>query len=232
MSSDANYTPDSSNQVSRIAERAAYDKATIHAILDAGYFCHIGFIANGKPVVMPMTYWREGEHVYFHSANKGRFAQACAEGEICLTVSHFDGLVLGHSAFNHSYNYRSVVVHGKPEVIADHGEKLTAMQSFVEHVIPGRWEHLRPLRDNEIRSITLMRIKLDQVSAKVRDDFPDAEEVEPNWPVWVGVLPAVTAFAAPVADPARNKINPAPRHVAGYFGNDNHIPHYHAGCAD
>lgn len=86
------------NRVKRIAERAAYDQDSINAILDAGYVCHIGFVASGKPVVIPMTYWREGGYVYFHSANKGRFADACANGDICITVTHFDGLVLGHTA--------------------------------------------------------------------------------------------------------------------------------------
>jgi nitroimidazol reductase NimA-like FMN-containing flavoprotein (pyridoxamine 5'-phosphate oxidase superfamily) len=209
------YDPAATHRVTRIAERGAYDRATVHAILDAGYVCHIGFVADGKPVVIPMTYWREGEHVYFHSANKGRFADACASGEVCLTVSHFDGLVLGHSAFNHSYNYRSVVLHGRPEMVADHAEKTAAMQSFVEHVLPGRWEQLRPVRDNEIRAITLMRLKLEQVAAKVRSGFPDEEEVAPDWPVWIGVLPAAVAFGAPVPDPVRNRTD-LPDALAGY----------------
>lgn len=213
------------HRVTRIAERAAYDKDSVNAILDAGYFCHIGFVANDKPVVIPMTYWREGEYVYFHSANKGRFADACANGDVCITVTHFDGLVLGHSAMNHSYNYRSVVIHGRPEVVTDHGEKTDAMKSFVEHVIPGRWELLRPIRDNEIKAITLLRLKLDQVSAKVRDEWPDEETVGPDWPVWVGVLPATTTFAAPIPDPTRNR-QPAPAHVEGHRGRDHHRPHY------
>lgn len=210
------------HRIRRIAERAAYDRATIDAILDAGYVCHIGFVADGKPVVIPMTYWREGDHVYFHSANKGRFADACAGGEICLTVSHFDGLVLGHSAMNHSYNYRSVVVHGRAELVAAHADKVAAMRNFVEQIIPGRWEHVRPVQEHEIRAISLMRLTLEQAAAKVRDDWPDEETVDPHWPVWVGVLPFESGFAAPLADPVRNG-QPLPAHVRNYRGRDKRV---------
>src|SRR5437016_105365 len=119
MSDQSTFNPAPENRVRRIAERASYDRAVVHSILDAGYFCHIGFVACDKPVVIPMTYWREGEYVYFHSATKGRFAQACVDQEICITVTQFDGLVLGHSAINHSYNYRSVVLSGRAEEVVD-----------------------------------------------------------------------------------------------------------------
>jgi nitroimidazol reductase NimA-like FMN-containing flavoprotein (pyridoxamine 5'-phosphate oxidase superfamily) len=226
MTEPAVFATSAENRVVRIAERASYDKATVFAILDAGYFCHIGFVANGKPIVMPMTYWREGEYVYFHSANKGRFADACANAEICITVTHFDGLVLGHSAMNHSYNYRSVVMHGKPEIITDHAEKIAAMQAFVEHVLPQRFAQVRGIKDNEARAITLLRLKLDQVSAKVRDEFPDAEEVSPDWPAWIGVIPARTTFLPPVADPTRNKIAEVPDNISQFRGRDQHQPGY------
>ena len=215
----SHYNPEPSHRVKRIGERAAYDHATVHAILDAGYVCHIGFIADGKPVVIPMTYWRDGEYVYFHAAAKGRFADACAQSDICLTVTHFDGLVLGHSAFNQSFNYRSVVLHGRAEMVADHAAKTAAMQAFVERTVPGRWPLLRPMRDSEIRAITLLRLKLEQVSAKVREGWPDEETVAPDWPVWVGVLPAATVFGAPVADPVRNRAA-LPEHVAQHRGLD------------
>ncbi len=214
-----------SHRITRIAERAAYDAASIAAILDAGYICHIGFIADGKPVVIPMSYWREGEYVYFHSANKGRFADACAGSDICLTVSHFDGLVLGHSAMNHSFNYRSVVAHGRAEQIAGHADKVAAMQRFVEQMVAGRWPQLRPIKDHEIRAITLMRLKLEQAAAKVRDEWPDEETVDPDWPVWVGVMPAATAFGTPLADPARNRAA-VPDHVTRHRGRDTHRPRF------
>lgn len=218
-----NYPTADRHRVRRIAERARYDRATVHAILDAGYFCQIGFVANGKPVVIPMTYWREGEYVYLHSANKGRFADACANGDICLSVTHFDGLVLGHSAMNHSFNFRSVVLHGRAEIISGHDEKTLAMRSFVEQIIPGRWDALRPVRDHEIRAITLMRLPLDQVAAKVRDEYPDEETIDPDWPVWVGIIPSTTEFGTPVQDPERNTALPTPAHVRQYRGRDKRV---------
>ncbi|HEX9174437.1 MAG TPA: pyridoxamine 5'-phosphate oxidase family protein [Telluria sp.] len=220
------------NRVSRVAERASYERVTVNAILDSSYLCHIGFISAGKPIVIPMTYWRSGEYVYFHSANKGRFAQACIDSDICITVSCFDGLALGHSAFNHSYNYRSVVIHGRAEAVLDHAAKTEAMREFVETVIPGRWPQLRPVKESEIRSIALMRIRLDQVSAKIRDEYPDEETVDPDWPVWVGVIPARLVFDTPLPDPARNRVPVAPEHVADYRGKDAFRPAYGAGAAD
>jgi nitroimidazol reductase NimA-like FMN-containing flavoprotein (pyridoxamine 5'-phosphate oxidase superfamily) len=220
------------NRVCRIAERASYERATVNAILDASYLCHIGFISSGKPMVMPMTYWRSGEYVYFHSAHKGRFAQACLDSDICITVSCFDGLALGHSAFNHSYNYRSVVIHGRAEAIVDPAAKTEAMRAFVESVIPGRWAQVRPVKESEIGSIALMRIKLDQVSAKIRDEYPDEETVDPDWPVWVGVIPAKLVFGAPLPDPVRNRVPVAPRHVAAFCGKDDFHPAYGTPAAD
>jgi nitroimidazol reductase NimA-like FMN-containing flavoprotein (pyridoxamine 5'-phosphate oxidase superfamily) len=209
-----------------VAERASYERDKVNAILDASYLCHIGFISAGKPVVIPMTYWRSGEFVYFHAATKGRFAQACIDSDICMTVSCFDGLALGHSAFNHSYNYRSVVIHGRAEAVIEHAAKTAAMREFVESIIPGRWAQLRPVKDSEIRSIALMRIRLDQVAAKIRDEYPDEETVDPDWPVWVGVIPAKLAFGAPLPDPVRNRTAAAPEHIAAFGGKDDFCPAY------
>jgi nitroimidazol reductase NimA-like FMN-containing flavoprotein (pyridoxamine 5'-phosphate oxidase superfamily) len=220
------------NRVCRIAERASYERATVNAILDSSYLCHIGFISSGKPMVIPMTYWRSGEFVYFHSANKGRLAQACIDSDICITVSCFDGLALGHSAFNHSYNYRSVVIHGRAQAIVDPAAKTEAMREFVETIIPGRWAQVRPVKESEIRSIELMRIKLDQASAKIRDAYPDEETVDPDWPVWVGVIPAKLVFGVPLPDPVRNRIPVAPEHIAGFRSMDGFIPSYAAAPAD
>jgi nitroimidazol reductase NimA-like FMN-containing flavoprotein (pyridoxamine 5'-phosphate oxidase superfamily) len=220
------------NRVSRIGERASYERETVNAILDSSYLCHIGFISAGRPMVIPMTYWRSGDFVYFHSANKGRFAQACIDSDICITISCFDGLALGHSAFNHSYNYRSVVIHGRAEAVVDPAAKTEAMHEFVETIIPGRWAQVRPVKESEIRSIALMRIKLDQVSAKIRDEYPDEETVDPAWPVWVGVIPARLVFGAPLPDPVRNRVPIAPEHVAGFRSMDRFSPAYGADPAD
>jgi uncharacterized protein len=193
------------------------------------YLCHIAFVQDGRPIVIPMSHWRTGDYLYLHSANKGRFATACVDNDLSVSIASFDGIVLGHSAFNHSYNYRSVVVHGRCEAITDADEKALAMKAFVEHVVPGRWEALRPVTDAEIRSIMVMRIRLDSVSAKIRDEFPDEETGDPDWPVWVGVVPAKLTFGQPDPDPARNRIEPAPEHVRDYRGIDDHfVPGYRA----
>jgi nitroimidazol reductase NimA-like FMN-containing flavoprotein (pyridoxamine 5'-phosphate oxidase superfamily) len=206
--------------VRRIAARARYDADTIAAILDAGYVCHLGFVDEGFPVVIPMSYWRDGGFVYFHSARAGRLGRAVALAPVCLTVTLFDGLVLGHSATNHSMNYRSVVVHGVPEAIDGLAEKMLAMRAFMEHVLPGRYAEVRPIAPEEAERLTVFRLPLTQASAKVRDEFPDQETVAPDWPAWIGIIPARTVFDAPLADPQRNRIEPPSAAVAGFASRD------------
>jgi nitroimidazol reductase NimA-like FMN-containing flavoprotein (pyridoxamine 5'-phosphate oxidase superfamily) len=201
MCADSNEYPTvDPHRVKRIAYRAAYAPEVIHAILDAGYICQISFVDEGLPQVIPMTYWRDGEHVYFHSAVSGRFAAACATGHVALSVTRMDGLVLGHSPINHSVNYRSVTVHGKPETIDDREAKRAAMHEFFRRTLPGRWETLRAVRDDELDAMTVFRLRLNQVAAKVRNEFPDTEDHMPRTPVWTGILPCSTVFRTPVAD--------------------------------
>ncbi|QKM49516.1 hypothetical protein B7760_03574 [Burkholderia glumae] len=172
----------------------------VHAILDAGYVCHISFVEAGLPQIIPMTYWRDAEHVYFHSAAHGRFAEACKSGPIALSVTLMDALVLGHSAINHSVNFRSVVVHGRPEVILDREQKRAAMREFFRRTLPGRWETLRTVRDDELDAMSVFRLTLDQVAAKIRNEFPDQEDHMPETPVWTGILPCSTVFRPAVPD--------------------------------
>ena len=197
------YEPDDAHRVRRIASRASYDREVVHAILDSSYLCHIAFVDEGQPQVIPMTCWREGEFVYFHAAARGRFARICGEtSSLAIAVTLMDGLVLGHSPINHSVNYRSVVLHGRPEVIADREAKRTAMQAFFAATIPGRWEALRAVREDELDALTVFRVKLEQVAAKVRNEFSDPEDHMPAEPVWTGILPVRQVFQAAVADPA------------------------------
>lgn len=211
------YQPDDKHRVKRIAYRAAYDAPTIHAILDSAYICHIAFVDEGCQQIIPMTYWRDGEFIYFHAAARARFARACSTSAIALSVTLMDGLVLGHSPINHSANYRSVVVHGHPQIINARNEKLLAMQSFFAKTLPGRWEELRHVRDDEIDAMTVFRLQLDQVSAKIRNEFPDDEEHMPTTPVWVGILPVRPIFDSPVADP-RFPTQPTPTYLEGFTG--------------
>lgn len=205
------------HKVKRIAYRASYDTSVVHAILDASYICHVGFVHEGLPSVIPMTYWRSQDYIYFHSAAKGRFATACRGSDVCICVTLFDGLVLGHSPINHSANYRCVIAHGRAEVIDDAQAKESAMRDFFAKTIPGRWEELRSVREEEIAAMTVFRLKLDQVAAKTRNEFPDEEEHMPDGPLWTGILPAHQAFEMPVADP-RFPPSMLPPYLAAFDG--------------
>jgi uncharacterized protein len=219
MSTDANhkYPTAARHRVKQIAYRASYEPKVVHAILDAGYICHISFVDEGLPQVIPMTYWRDGEHVCFHSSAGGRLATACVAGPVSLSVTLMDGLVLGHSPINHSVNYRSVIVHGQPSAINDRESKRLAMREFFRQTIPGRWETLRDIRAEELDTLTVFRIRLDQVVAKIRNEFPDSEEHMPETPVWTGILPCSTVFRPPVAD-GRFPLTPLPPHLSAFKG--------------
>ena len=216
-STPARYETEEAHRVKRMAWRASYDAAAVHAILDSGYFCHISFVDAGHPQVIPMTYWRDGEHVHFHAAARGRFAAACRGGEVALAVTHMDALVLGHSPINHSLNFRSVVLRGFPQAIDDRAGKVAAMRSFFARTIPGRWEELRAIRDDELDATTIFRLKLDQVAAKIRDEFPDDEDHMPDTPVWTGIIPMRREFQPPVADP-RFPAEPLPPYLQDFSG--------------
>jgi nitroimidazol reductase NimA-like FMN-containing flavoprotein (pyridoxamine 5'-phosphate oxidase superfamily) len=164
-----------------------------------------------------MTYWRDGEYVYFHGAARGRFARACQTGDVALSVTIMDGLVLGHSPINHSANYRSVVVHGRPEIIESRVEKEVSMRSFFAKTIPGRWEALRAVRDEELDAMSVFRLRLEQVAAKIRNEFPDDEDHMPSVPVWTGILPSHQTFGSPVAD-ERFPALPLPEYLDAFVG--------------
>lgn len=219
MSADSNhpYPTAAIHRVKQIAYRASYEPKVVHAILDAGYICHISFIDEGLPQVIPMTYWRDGEHVFFHSAVGRRFEAACIAGPVSLSVTLMDGLVLGHSPINHSVNFRSVIVHGQPEAIHDREDKRRAMRDFFRSTLPGRWETLRDIREEELDTLTVFRLRLDQVAAKIRNEFPDSEDHMPQTPVWTGILPCSTVFRAPVAD-GRFPPTPLPAHLREFEG--------------
>ena len=224
MSTDTqqDYPTAEPHRVKRIAYRASYSPEVVHRILDAGYVCHTAFVDGGLPQVIPMTYWRDGDHAYFHAATRGRLASVCTSGSVALSVTLMDGLVLGHSPINHSVNFRSVVVHGRPQVIHDREEKRSAMRSFFQRTIPGRWETLREVLDDELDSMTVFRLPLNQVAAKVRNEFSDDEDHMPETPVWTGILPCSTVFRAPVAD-KRFPPEALPDHLATFSGKAEYL---------
>lgn len=194
----APYTPTDRTVPTRSRDRAAYDRDLVHAILDEAYVCHLGFVRDGAPVVLPTLYGRVGERLYVHGSTGSRplrMAGVTPDSEadpglpVCLTVTHVDGLVLARSAFHHSINYRSVVVHGIARQVTDPEEKRTALDSLVDHVVPGRAADSRPANAKELAATAVLYLDLDEVSAKMRTGAPSDEPEDMDLPYWSGVVP-------------------------------------------
>jgi nitroimidazol reductase NimA-like FMN-containing flavoprotein (pyridoxamine 5'-phosphate oxidase superfamily) len=193
--------PTERTTVRRKRERGSYDVETIHAILDEGMVCHVGFAVDGHPWVIPTAYARIGDYVYLHGATANNALRTLAEGgSACVTVTLIDGLVLARSTFHHSVNYRSVVLFGVAERVEDEREKATALDAFVEHLVPGRTSEARVPTPSELRSTLVVRIPIDEASAKVRTGGPIDDEPDMDLPVWAGVIPLATTAGAPIAD--------------------------------
>ncbi|MEU9112439.1 pyridoxamine 5'-phosphate oxidase family protein [Streptomyces sp. NPDC048483] len=206
---DASYAPTGRTVLTRARERAAYDHETVHAILDAGYLCHLGYVRDGAPVVLPTLYARAGDRLYLHGSTGSRPMRRAGEtGEtghgadpglpVCVTVTHVDGLVLAKSAFHHSINYRSVVVHGIAHQVIDEDEKTAALDALVDHVLPGRAADSRPGNAKELAATAVIRLDLREVSAKIRTGGPHDEPEDLELPYWSGVVPVAPAYGAPI----------------------------------
>src|SRR5579871_5790691 len=195
------YTPTARTQVKRLAKRGVYDKAQVHAILDEGFVCHVGFSVDGQTYVIPTGYVRVDDRIYIHGSPASRMLSALNEAiDVCVTVTLLDGLVLARSAFHHSMNYRSVVVLGKAGMVTDPGEKVAALHAFVDHVVPGRWDEVRQPTAKELQGTYVLALRLDEVSAKVRTGPPIDDEEDYALPIWAGVVPLRTQVCEPVAD--------------------------------
>ena len=189
-------------QVQRIPDRGRYDAETIHAILDAAFVCHVGFVVDGQPFVIPTNFARDGEKLYLHGSSASRMLRTLAGGvQVCVTVTHVDGLVLARAAFHHSVNYRSVLALGRAVLVDDPAEKMHALELFTNHVVPGRWDEVRTPTEQEMKATSVLSLDLNEASAKVRTGGPkdDAEDYE--LPIWAGVLPLSVSAGEPIADP-------------------------------
>jgi len=196
------YTPTARTQVRRLPDRGHHDSETVHRILDEGFLCHVGFVVDGQPFVIPTGYARVDDAVYLHGSAASRMLRTLAGGvQVCVTVTLVDGLVLARSAFHHSMNYRSVVILGRAHAVEDREEKILALSAFTNHVVPGRWEAVRAVRDSEIKATSVLKILLREVSAKIRVGPPKDEIEDYELPIWAGVLPLRLAAEAPIADP-------------------------------
>jgi uncharacterized protein len=193
--------PTQHSTVKRHPERGAYDRATIDAILDEALICHLGFVVEGRPFVIPTIHARDGDTLYIHGSPGSRMLRTAKAGvDICVTVTLLDGLVLARSVYNHSMNYRSVVVLGHAVEVTDGDEKLRAMQRVVEHVVPGRWEDARRPNDGEIKGTTILALPLNEASAKIRSGPPTDDDADLELAVWAGVIPLRLEPGAPVPD--------------------------------
>jgi len=177
-------------RVRRLPKRGVYDFETIHAILDEALICHVGFVVDGAPVVIPTIHWRQGDTLYFHGSAASRMLRSLKNGvEACVTVTLLDGLVLARSAFHHSMNYRSVVVFGTAREVTDREEKLRALDALVEHVVKGRSKEVRASNEIELKQTLVLAMPIEEASAKIRTGGPVDDEEDYARPVWAGVLP-------------------------------------------
>ncbi len=205
--------------VKRLPARGVYDRAVIHQILDAGIVCHLGFVVDGQPFVIPTTYVRVDARVYVHGSPASRMLQTLERGvAACLTVTLVDGLVLARSAFHHSINYRSVVLFGTATLVNDPAEKLTALHALTDHLIPGRWGEIRQPSAQELKRTLVLAIPIDEASAKIRVGPPIDEEEDYELDVWAGVVPLKMAALEPVPDLRLPAGISAPGYAVNYSG--------------
>jgi uncharacterized protein len=185
----------------RLPERGVFDRAAIYRILDEAFVCHLAFVVDGQPYAMPTGYARVGDALYLHGSAASRMVRQISAGlDVCCTVTLLDGLVLARSAFHHSVNYRSVVVLGAARLVEARDEKLAALRAFTNHVVPGRWEELRPITDQELKGTSVLVLPIEEASAKIRTGPPRDDGGDLAWPVWAGVVPLTTTSGGPLAD--------------------------------
>lgn len=194
--------PSQKTKVRRAPKRANYDRETIYSILDAATICHVGFIHNHHPVVIPTIYGRSNDFIYLHGAVASRMIKELEKGiEICLSVAIVDGLVLARSAFHHSMNYRSVVIFGSADLVVDDKEKNKGLKAISDQVLKGRWEEVRLPNPKELKATKVLKLKIEEASAKVRTGKPLDDKEDYHLPIWAGEVPLVTFAQSPISDP-------------------------------
>ncbi len=209
--------PSSRTRVTREPQLAVYDRETAYCILDAGFVCHVGFTVDSQPYVIPTAYGRKGNDLFIHGSAASRMLRGMKQGlPVCITVTLVDGLVLARSVFNHSMNYRSVVVLGTAQAVEDTGEKIAALKIISDHVIPGRWEEARYPNERELKATLVMRIPITEFSAKVRTGPPIDDEEDYSFPTWAGVIPLKTVAADAQPDPQLSSSFRTPAYVRKY----------------
>ncbi|MGH9323627.1 MAG: pyridoxamine 5'-phosphate oxidase family protein [Vicinamibacteria bacterium] len=215
--SETVFQPTERSTIRRLPKRGSYDKEVIYGILDQAIVCHVGLQTDDGPVVIPMGYARRGDELLLHGSARSRLLEEMASGgRVCATVTLVDGLVLARSTFHHSINYRSVVLFGHPQPIGDTGEKAKALEAIVEHLVPGRSRDARAADDGELLATRVVRLPIEEASAKIRVGPPVDETRDLDLDVWAGVLPFERRPGPPIADELMRKDTPVPEYILGY----------------
>ena len=188
------------SRLRRAHQRGSYDRATLYSVLDAMPLAHISYVMDGKPSQLPTLQWREGDHVYWHGSAASRALRAMEGRDVCLSVTMMDGYVLARSAMHHSVNFRSAMVFGVAEKVTDEAAKEARLKAMVDSLLPGRWDSLRPVNDQELKATAVMRMPIEEASAKVRSGGPKDDEEDYALPIWAGVVPMQTVLQPPVPD--------------------------------
>jgi nitroimidazol reductase NimA-like FMN-containing flavoprotein (pyridoxamine 5'-phosphate oxidase superfamily) len=213
----SNFTPTERTKIHRKPDRGSYDRELVYRILDEAFVCHVGFIADGLPVVVPTNYVRVGDKLFLHGSVASRLMKTLGSGApFCLTVTLLDGIVCAPTATGHSVNYRSVVVMGKAEQVEGEAAKRAAMRDFVEYVIRGRWATVHPPTEQELKGTMVLAVPLVEASAKMRTGFAVDDDKEYSATGWTGVIPMKWMAQTPVPDPRGNPKNPIPANIAKY----------------
>jgi uncharacterized protein len=218
MSTDSPLSVTDRTTLHRHRERGRTERADLYAVLDAGLICHLGVIVDGSPVVLPTGYGRDGDTLFLHGSSANQALLAAAGNEVCVTVTHLDGLVCARAVFNHSMNYRSAVIFGTATLLTDDTERLSALRAVTEQLVPGRWEHARLPTRKEMAATAVLAVPLAEASVKVRYGPPVDEPEDYELDVWAGVLPAALTFGPPQPDPQLRAGVTTPEHIAAYRG--------------
>ncbi|MBL8207730.1 MAG: pyridoxamine 5'-phosphate oxidase family protein [Blastocatellia bacterium] len=211
------FNPTAKTTLKRLPKRGVFDRAVVNQILDEAFICHVGFVVDGQPFVIPTGYGRIENKLYLHGSAASRMLRSMAGGvEICVTVTLLDGLVLARTAFHHSFNYRSVMIFGRAVLVEDADEKMAALKAFTEQVIPGRWDDVREPNSQEMKATSVLVLPLEEVSAKVRTGPPLDDEEDMDWPVWAGVIPLQLRALLPLDAPDLRVKAELPAYASNY----------------
>jgi uncharacterized protein len=209
--------PSPRTRVVREADRAVYDRETVYRILDEGFLCHAGFVVDGQPFVIPTSYGRKDASLYIHGSAASRMLRQFKEGvPVCITMTLLEGLVLARSIFNHSMNYRSVVILGKATLVDDPTEKLSALRILSEHILPGRWDDSRQPNERELKATSVLHVPIEEFSAKVRQGPAIDDEEDYSFPTWAGVVPLEMVARKPIDDARLLPGKEVPGYIRGY----------------